>query len=150
MLNRTEIERLAKMAHALRPDWPVSSLCTILNADHRDRAYADVAIALAVIATDPATKTPKRLSESGPWWSASQAVFGIRDTATPPRHTDPRCTKPGHEHELAHNCRSCRADNLAAGYVGPSDPPAIRPDQASTNASGAALVRAAMSERSEG
>ena len=54
-LTKTEAERLAAAANALRPDWPVSSLLTYLSK-HKARAYRDVAVALAWIATDPQTK----------------------------------------------------------------------------------------------
>ena len=69
MIDKHAAERLAAAGNALRPDWPVKSIMTAL-LDHRDRAYRDVAVALAYIATDPDTRTPARLKESGPWWSA--------------------------------------------------------------------------------
>ena len=73
-MNRTEIERLAGAANKLRPDWPWKSLVTFIELHMMDRAYRDVAVALAWVACDPATKTPKRVLESGPWWQA--AVVG--------------------------------------------------------------------------
>lgn len=86
MPSSTEIDRLAAMANALRPDWPVSSLRTYLTARHSHRCYADLAVALATIATDATTRTPKRLDESGPWWQAAQAASGERiRTPAPPR-----------------------------------------------------------------
>lgn len=109
-MNKTELERLASMGHALRPDWPVRSLLTYLSSEHSARAYTDVAVALAIIATDPITQTPRRMSEAGPWW-----------TATPPTHTTSTVARQGaarcplHEHELAGNCRVCRAEWLVEG-----------------------------------
>lgn len=73
MPTRNEIERLAAMTHALRLDWPVSSLITHLQQNHGERPYRDLAVALAWIATDPDTKTPARLQEAGPWWTATSA-----------------------------------------------------------------------------
>ena len=73
---RTEIERLAAAGHALRPDWPAASLRTWLETQHASDAYRDVAVALTVVATDPATRTPARLTEPGPWWDAAQAASG--------------------------------------------------------------------------
>jgi hypothetical protein len=57
MLTKTEAERLAAAAHALRPDWPVSSLLTYLSR-HKASAYRDVAVALAWIATRRADQDP--------------------------------------------------------------------------------------------
>lgn len=73
MTTHDERQRLAAMASALRPDWPVRSLYTLLTDDEVlvKRAYRDVATALAWIGTDPETKTPARLKEPGPWWSAT-------------------------------------------------------------------------------
>ncbi|HEY1178260.1 MAG TPA: hypothetical protein VGF17_19065, partial [Phytomonospora sp.] len=71
-LSRHETERIARSANALRPDWPIGSLETFIWQQLKHHAYADVAVALAVVATDPATQTPKRVLESGPWWKACQ------------------------------------------------------------------------------
>jgi hypothetical protein len=109
MLNRTEIERLAQAANAHRPDWPVKSLCTWLMADHAHRPLRDVAVALAWIATDPGTKTPKRMNEAGPWWTAVRATSS--DSHEPLRF--PRCSIDGHTSYRADNCGACRADWLA-------------------------------------
>lgn len=68
-----EIERIAAMGNALRPDWPIKSLRSYLAANLGTRTYQDLAIALAYIATDPATQTPARLLENGPWWAATAA-----------------------------------------------------------------------------
>jgi len=108
MLTRTETERLAGMANALRPDWTVRSLVTLIltNLDHR--AYQDVALALAWIATDPTTATPGRLLEAGPWWLTAKPTTSTPDTM-PGRE---RC--PEHEWERAHNCRACRSEQIAA------------------------------------
>ena len=73
MISRDETERLAAMANALRPSWPVKSLTTFIVNELTRRTYREVAIALAWVATDPATDTPKRMLEAGPWWNASRA-----------------------------------------------------------------------------
>lgn len=70
MAEDNELQRLAAMANALRPDWPVRSVLTALRTRHSTRAYADLAVALAWVAADPASKTPARLDEPGPWWTA--------------------------------------------------------------------------------
>lgn len=109
MLTRTEIERLAQSANALRPDWTVRSLCTWLLADHAHRPLRDVAVALAWIATDPGTKLPKRMNEAGPWWIAVRATGA--DGQEPLRF--PRCPIDGHGSYRADNCGACKADRLA-------------------------------------
>lgn len=97
MPTRTEIEQLAAMGHALRPDWPTRSLVTHLARNHAERPYAHVAVALAWVATDPRTKTPARLAENGPWWAATRA------TSTP--STWQAC--PDHPGQPAGRCREC-------------------------------------------
>lgn len=72
-MNRTEVERLAKAANGLRPDWPWNSLVTFIETHLVERAYRDVAVALAYIAADPETRTPKRVLEAGPWWQVGAA-----------------------------------------------------------------------------
>lgn len=76
MTTHVERQRLAAMANALRPDWPLNSLYTLLTDDEVlvKRSYRDVALALAWVGTDAATKTPARLSQPGPWWGATTAT----------------------------------------------------------------------------
>lgn len=112
MLQRTEIERLAAAGNALRPDWPIRSLVTTLRR-HEHRAYLDVAVALTWIATDPATQTPGRLDELGPWWAATTRLTDPSRDAIPGR-TETRCPQPGHEHERASRCRVCISETKAA------------------------------------
>ncbi len=138
MLSRTEIERLAAAAHELRPDWPIRSLCTWLQTTHAARAYRDVAVALACIATDPQTRTPRRMDETGPWWSAAQAATGTRSGTAVPRPSDPRCSR--HDWEMAENCRACRSEQIGAAE-NRTDTLAIHPDQLETTLRGARLAR---------
>lgn len=105
MPSKTELERLAHMAHALRPDWPFRSVLTYLEGDHPHRAYRDLAVAIAHIATDPTTQTPRRLGEAGPWWhSTADAPTSLHAA---------RCDRPGHSSYLATNCGACRSEGLA-------------------------------------
>ena len=110
MATNNEIQRLACMANSLRPDWPARSVASILQRDHASRAYQDLAVALAYVATDPATKTPARLAEPGPWWTATAATSTVPDVG-PGRA--PRCDKEGHWHERAIGCRLCASERLA-------------------------------------
>ncbi len=96
MISRDETERLAAMANALRPDWPLKSLTTFIVNERTRRTYREVAIALAWVATDPATDTPKRMLEAGPWWNASRAqaaTVSVVVTRCPehPEHPAARC-----------------------------------------------------------
>ena len=99
MLTRTELERLAGMGNQLRPDWPVASLLTHLRTHHTARAYRDVAVALAYVATDPITQTPARMLEAGPWWRTTE-----ESRATP---TGRRVPCPEHPDQPAGRCRPC-------------------------------------------
>lgn len=83
-ISKTQAERLGAMANAIRPDWPIRSLVTMIGKHHQARPYRDLAVALAWIATDPTTKTPGRLAEPGPWWSAAAADTTNPTTSTPP------------------------------------------------------------------
>src|ERR1035437_658453 len=100
MPSMNEIERLAAATNAIRPEWPVKSLITILARDHVARPYRDLAVALAWIATDARTKTPARLAEAGPWWTATSMTEGRG-----PGQTVMRC--PDHSAYKAGGCPAC-------------------------------------------
>jgi hypothetical protein len=112
MADNAEIDRIAAALNALRPEWPIKSLRTLLTRDHANRAYADLAVAAVYCAVDPKTATPARLAEHGPWWVAAAQTI-VRGTETPGPGLEPRCEKDGHEHELARACRCCRAEAIA-------------------------------------
>jgi len=101
MTTDNELQRLAAMANSLRPEWPVRSLLTLL-AKHAARPYRDLAVALAWVATDPRTKTPARLAEAGPWWTATSMAEGVG-----PGQSSPMC--PEHPEQHAGHCRGCVA-----------------------------------------
>ena len=105
MISRDETERLAAMANALRPDWPLKSLTTFIVNELTRRTYREVAIALAWIATDPATDTPKRMLEAWPWWNASRAQAATVSVVVT------RCAVQGHEHLPAARCPACEEAN---------------------------------------
>ena len=88
-MNENEIQRIAAATNALRPDWPISSLVTLLNRPGLvNRTRRDAAVALAWIACDSATKTPARVLEAGPWW---QAVADTADGGAPRINWLDRC-----------------------------------------------------------
>jgi hypothetical protein len=78
-MNDIEAQRIAAAINQLRPDWPVASLVTLLarpGLTHRHRR--DVAVALAWVACDADTRTPARVLEDGPWWTAVAERVGYR------------------------------------------------------------------------
>lgn len=102
-----QAERLAHAVNALRPDWPVRSLLTFIQKSLSDRAHFDAAVALAWVAADPASKTPARVLEAGPWWKATVTEDGTVSTVTT------RC--PQHPAEKAWSCRECADQTVDAG-----------------------------------
>lgn len=109
-MTRTEAERVAHAVNALRPDWPTSSLLTLIGQHLKHRAYRDVAVALAWVACDPATRTPGRVVEPGPWWQATQAQS---PTVSAVPH---KC--PDHPEERAWDCAPCAAQATADHQAG--------------------------------
>jgi len=104
---------------------------------HRARHLAPVdqlAHAAIDLATRADLRTPALLAEDGPWWHTGR---------TPDVRLEPaRCTVPGHEHELAHNCRACIGDRMAAMAPDGDAALTISPEQHARNEAGAAAVRA--------
>lgn len=85
-MNEHEAQRIAASVHELRPDWPCSSLLTLIRKNLIQRPRRDVMVAFAWVACEPATSTPARVLEAGPWWRAA----GIEGTATsmPPKREE--------------------------------------------------------------
>lgn len=116
-MNGNEAQRLAHAINAHRPDWMISSLTTFIGRHMTNWAYRDAAVALTFIACDtkpdgtPASATPKRVLEQGPWRVAAAAGgdTSVR-THAPKRHEE--C--PTHAGQWAHNCGGCRTDALVA------------------------------------
>lgn len=106
MATRDEIQRVAAAMHALRPEWNPRSLATFLERHQAHRAYGDLAIAAAHVATDPRTKTPELLNQHGPWWRGTTTT----DASGPPPVGSPRC--PIHPHAPT-RCPHCRSEHLA-------------------------------------
>lgn len=115
-METTELQRLASMGNALRPEWPARSLHTFLANHFAARAYGDVAVALAWVCTRTKTETPRLILEAGPWWKA--AATDSAHVQRPPRK-DEAC--PNHPGYWADSCAGCAADKLA-GETGPAAP----------------------------
>lgn len=95
-MNEHEAERIAAAAHQLRPDWPTSSVLTLIRRSLMDRPRRDVAVAIAWIACEAGTATPARVLESGPWWKAAGVdgqTTGMREPYDRERFCDV-CGKP--------------------------------------------------------
>lgn len=145
-LTDLEASRIADAVAALRPDWPARSVRTLVAGRLRDRAYADVAVALTVVACDPASTTPARVLEVGPWWTATTANRPGAATYRPGPEGDP-CPRPGHEHERASSCRACRAEALAVDLDPPDPAPEAVPDLLDSLHAAVRRARATRTER---
>lgn len=97
-MNEIEAHRIAAALNQLRPDWPVSSLKTLLAKPMlANRHRRDVAVALTWVACDSASKTPARVLEAGPWWTATAEAGG--NTAPRPPRREEACTVCGKRDE---------------------------------------------------
>ena len=66
-MDQHDARRIAETGNALRPDWPVRSLMTLL-AEHRHKDPLDVHLAVVWIAYDSSIQSPAILRSDGPWW----------------------------------------------------------------------------------
>lgn len=135
-----EIDRIAAAANALRPDWPIRSLQTLLarpELAHRPRR--DVAVALTWVACESATLNPGRVIEAGPWWKAAVAGDDTVSGHRPPRR-DQEC--PRHPGQYADRCGGCAADQ-ATHTPAPPQQHHVNPDAERAHR-GAAAARAAL------
>lgn len=119
-MNENEQARIAAMGHALRPDWPVASLRTLL-ARHElaNKSRRDVAVALAWVACEAETTTPARVIESGPWWRAANIEHPDRTIRRPPQKTE-ECAN--HEGEYHDSCRCCASERRTARELAENGP----------------------------
>lgn len=90
MPTENEAARLAAAINFLRPDWPAPSIRTLIVTRHRDRPLHDLAVALAYVATDCASRTPARINEPGPWWQVTAAPVN----SPADRRPCIRCSRP--------------------------------------------------------
>ena len=104
MIDKADAERIAQAIHDLRPEWPAQSVLTLIgnHDDLRTRAYRDLAVALTFVACDPASLTPGRVREQGPWWQHTTAQKATVSAVTT------RC--PEHPQHAAWNCPDCDAE----------------------------------------
>lgn len=106
-------QRLAGAIHLIRPDWPAKSILTqIRKQDYRPLADLAVALMAVAVAANPASRTPARVTEHGPWWQAAQVANG---TDRRPTERDAELCPVHGDGTLAWNCHLCGADEKATG-----------------------------------
>jgi hypothetical protein len=105
-MNKQEATRIAGAINALRPDWGVSGLMSILGDDRlRNRAYEDMTRTFVALALDPKSAKPTRVFEDGPWWHVTTLGRRERNTSSNIRHAAPTdcdiCGFPADRHVVA-------------------------------------------------
>jgi hypothetical protein len=124
-MNGNEVQRLAHSINAHRPDWMISSLTTFIGRHMAQWSYRDAAVALTFVACDatadgqPASATPKRVLEQGPWRVAA-AIGGSSSIRTHAPKAHEECGK--HPGSWAHNCGGCAVDRIASNADEPPSP----------------------------
>lgn len=138
-MNEIEIQRLAGAIAAMRPDWPAVSLRTFIANHLATRAYGDVAVAFAWVASRTTTQTPRLILEAGPWWQATAVERPEHRYRHPPRSSEACRDHPG---EYDTHCRICNAPQVVDGAAKPAR--GRRSDHAAAHAEQArAALRAA-------
>lgn len=110
---------VASVANLLHPDWPVRSVRTHLDTHHAARPGYQLLVAAVACYGDPATATPARLGENGPWWRAAYVAAGTSEPGTqPPRFLpgidDAEPLDPDVAQRGAAACRAVLGDTNAA------------------------------------
>lgn len=127
MITRNDAENLARAIHALRPDWPIAQLMTLLGEGQdgtgnlRDYPLRDLGCALTWIALDrdhdgrPVTASPYRILEPGPWFAEARDALELAQTRqrnlTDARH---RARQQAADRAEAERNRATVTDRLAA------------------------------------
>ena len=101
-MDKHDARRIAETANALRPDWPIGSLMTLL-AEHRNKDALDVHLAAVWIAYDDTIESPAILRAEGPWWKLRRST--TLGAPTLPAFRPPDDTTPASPDVIA----ACRA-----------------------------------------
>jgi hypothetical protein len=133
LMNDNEIQKLAAMASALRPDWHAKSLRSFIEKNLSSRTYADCAVAFAWICTHTKTETPRLILEAGAWWKAA----GVENTS------------PARQPKRAEACADCGRSPVDHHGTWIGDHPFVPLSQAAARRSpdGAARVRAELAKK---
>lgn len=109
-INRDQAHALATLITAMRPEWDTPGILKALS-DARDRTTGwDLAHAALHAAANPKAKTPAVIALAGEHWTAGKALGTVTTTGA-------KCPEPGHTSFYAHNCGSCRAEQLEGERV---------------------------------
>lgn len=81
-ITRETATRIATAINAIRPDWRIDSMVTMIGQRHQHRLPADLGAALMWVALDPASTKPGRVNESGPWWPARTQADAVQQPPT--------------------------------------------------------------------
>lgn len=130
-LDATQARALAALVAALRPGWDEAGILAALHQARTRATAVDVAVAALRCAALETNRTPAVIPLDGAHWGEPTAVPSTRQ---------PRCHLEGHEHELAINCRICKADRELAAPAYDAPVPAVT----ERDATQAAVVRAAL------
>lgn len=123
---------LAALMAALHPGWDPPGCAAALHRARHLAPLDQLAHAAIDLAMRTDLTTPALLASDGPHWHTGR---------TPDVRIEPaRCTVPGHKHEMAHNCRACVGDRMAAMAPDGDDLPGITPKQAEINERWAARI----------
>ena len=126
IITSEQARALASLIHAFRPSWAVTAILHALSdARHRGTAMEVIEAALAATRSRD-VHTPAVIPMDGLHW-----VVG---TPLPVERARPRCTVPGHEHNVVGPdglCKDCRAEHLGTDQPAEPDwtPPTSRPVQ---------------------
>lgn len=110
MLDKDQRDSLARLLHAMRPDWNYPGILSALNACDPFDPQDTIRAALAA-AGDDNVKTPGVIPKPGSHWdppAARQRQTGTR-IRRPPRREQECKQHPG---EWADACRGCAADRI--------------------------------------
>lgn len=101
-LNKDEAQKIANAINALRPDWSINGLMSVLGDSRNiNRPTTDMTLAFVALALDPKSRKPTRIYEHGPWWellaprvgsAVSYRTIGDDDCAI--------CSRPANAHPL--------------------------------------------------
>ncbi|MEV7011938.1 hypothetical protein [Streptosporangium sp. NPDC051022] len=119
-----ETSTLVAEVRALRPEWAPSAIRRALahpEVVERDNP-ALIRAAMLLVAKDPASTSPGRLSHSGPWWSRAADSLLLRNPASA---YGPRCDDPQHDPDDPNSRLLLNPETLTARKC-----PACHPDLA--------------------
>ncbi len=115
-----QVHQVRQAAEQPLTRWSAAHLLTVLELAVRGRGWpADqAATALLHVAADPATRSPARLAEAGPWWDAPTSAHHA--TTRTCRHSKPNLTPSV---DYASSCSAPRASNSPPSDAWSPGPP---------------------------